>query len=216
MLVCNYCGRNLKNKYEVCPGCGSNSFRNISIAEAYEINKPPEDGYKIKVESYEKSIKTSKIMKKACIASIILLILFDLPFVLGGIMSMRDDAMFGMSFIAISVGGSSFLYAIAIALLIYSSKMKKEALNNIGRVKKLAKTGLLIKRLPYELVPTGTIINGTPIYCIEIQYESKSGKTITLKSEPKYSNILGDEDGTADLLIDPDDFSNYYIDFEIY
>ncbi len=216
MLKCSYCGRYLKNSYDVCPGCGSSSFKKVSMIESYAVNKPPEGGYKIKVESYEKSIKIGNILKWSGIGAIIFLILFDLPFVLGGIMSMETDAMFGTSFLAISVGVSSVFYAIAIGLIVIGKKMKKKALNNIERVKKLAQTGLLIKNMPYELKETGTIINGNPIYCIEVHYESKSGKLIPLRSEPKYSSVMGNEDGTADLLIDPQDFSNYYIDFEIY
>ena len=216
MQVCNYCGRNLKKEYDVCPGCGSSSFKNISMIEQYTINTPPTDGYKIKVDSYEKSIKYSKILKWIGIWLIIFLILFDIPSVLGGLMTMGEDPMFGTSFIAISLCSSAVFYAIGIGLIVAGKKMKKKEKNNIDRVKNLANKGVLIKNMPYELKNTGTIINGNPVYCIEVQYESKSGKMVPLRSEPKYSGILGDEDGTADLLIDPNDFTNYYIDFEIY
>ena len=101
-------------------------------------------------------------------------------------------------------------------MVVSSIKSKKKAKNNIERVNKLAKTGVLIKNIPYDLKPTGTIINGEKIYYIQVLYESKSGKKIPLNSEPKYNTIMGDKDGTADLLIDPNDISNYYIDFEIY
>ena len=67
--------------------------------------------------------------------------------------------------------------------------MKKKAKNNIARVKNLARSGVLIKNMPYELKNTGTIINGNPVFCIEVQYESKSGKMFPLRSEPKYSGI---------------------------
>ena len=43
-----------------------------------------------------------------------------------------------------------------------------------------------------------------------------AGKTLSLVSESKYLTTLGREDGLVDLLIDPDDYSNYFIDFEIY
>ena len=128
---------------------------------------------------------------------------------------MKEDAMFGTTFIVTSITASAAFYAIAIGIIIASAKSKKKNLNNIERVKKLSKTGVLIKNMPYELKETGTIINGTPVYRIEVQYESKSGKMIPLSSEPKYNSVLGNENGTADLLIDPNDFSNYYIDFEI-
>lgn len=216
MLVCNYCGRNLKNDYDTCPGCGSNSFKKISMTDQYAINTPPKDGYHIKVDSYEKSVKMAKVVKWSGFGLILFMILFDIPFIFGGIMSMDTDASFGASFLIMSLGISSIFYFIAIGMIVFSVKMKKKALNNIERVKQLARTGVLIKNMEYKLQPTGTIINGVPIQCIEVQYESKSGAKIPLRSEPKYSGILGSEDGTADLLIDPKDFSNYYIDFEIY
>ena len=70
--------------------------------------------------------------------------------------------------------------------------------------------------MPYQLVSSGTVINGKPIYCMQVEYENASGEKIPLQSEAKYNNKLSDKDGTADLLIDPDDYSNYYIDVEIY
>ena len=216
MLVCNYCGRNLKKEYDVCPGCGASSFKNISMIEQYTIKKPPKDGYIIKVESYEKSIKISKLLKWIGIILMIVMVLFETPFIIGGMMSMEDDAMFGTSFILISLSSTLIFFLIGIVLIIISIKMKKKALNNIKRVHKLAKEGVLIKNMPYELIPSGTVINGTPIYCIEVKYESKSGTLIPLKSEPKFNRVMGTDDGTVDLLIDANDISNYYIDFEIY
>lgn len=216
MLVCNYCGRNLKNDYDICPGCGASSFKSISMTEQYAINKPPEGGYCIKVESYEKSIKIAKILKWSGILTVIFMILFETPFIIGGMMSMDADAAFGTSFILMSLCTTSIFFIIGVILVVVAHNMKKKALANIERVKKLAKTGVLIKNMPYELRATGTIINGVPINCIEVKYESKNGRLIPLKSEPKYNEVMGGESGTADLLIDPNDFSNYYIDFEIY
>ena len=54
-----------------------------------------------------------------------------------------------------------------------------------------------------------------PVYCIKVLYDN-NGTEVPFVSNPKYSGKLGDIDGTADLLVDPNDFSNYYIDFEIY
>lgn len=81
---------------------------------------------------------------------------------------------------------------------------------------KLAETGTLIKNLPYKVKPTGTVINGNSIYCIEVIYELKNGTKIPFRSEGKYDGQLSRGDGTVDLLIDPNDHSNYFIDFEIY
>jgi len=94
--------------------------------------------------------------------------------------------------------------------------MKKKAQENILRVKKLAMEGFLVKNMPYKLVSSGTVINNQLIYCIQVEYENPSGQKISLQSEPRYNNKLSDKNGTVDLLIDPNDYSNYYIDLEIY
>jgi hypothetical protein len=44
----------------------------------------------------------------------------------------------------------------------------------------------------------------------------EKGKTKCFESEPKYLTALGRDDGTVDLLLDPNDYNNYFIDFEIY
>lgn len=51
---------------------------------------------------------------------------------------------------------------------------------------------------------------------MQVEYENASGQIIPLKSEAKYNNVLSDKDGTVDLLIDPNDYSNFFIDIEIY
>ena len=216
MLVCNYCGRNLKNDYEVCPGCGSSSFKKLNMIDQYSINTPPKDGYKIKVESYEKSKRLAKILKWIGIITIIFSISMEIPFLIGGLLTIDQDAGFGASFILISLCTTIPFIFIGIGLVIGSKRSIKKTKANIKRVEKLAKTGVLIKNIPYELKPTGTIINGKPIQYIQVLYESTSGKKIPLDSEPKYNGVMGNKDGTADLLIDPNDISNYYIDFEIY
>lgn len=47
-------------------------------------------------------------------------------------------------------------------------------------------------------------------------YELDNGTKIPLTSEGKYDGRLSREDGTVDLLINPTDHTNYFIDFEIY
>ena len=90
MLVCSYCGRNFKNEYEVCPGCGSHTFKKISSINEMVIKKPPEGGYTIKTTSYEKSKNYTKILKWLGMAFIFFMIIFDLPFIISGI-SLYDE-----------------------------------------------------------------------------------------------------------------------------
>ncbi len=141
--------------------------------------------------------------------------IFDLPFIVSGISLLDEDYSFGMQFILVSLAISSVFLITGICFIIGAYKVKKNTNKEIERVKKLTKTGMLIKNLSYELVPSGTIINGVTVYCIKVLYDN-NGTEIPFVSNPKYSGKLEDINGTADLLVDPNDFSNYYIDFEIY
>ena len=98
MLVCNYCGRNLKNDYNTCPGCGSTIFQRISDFGEKVIKKPPEGGYIINVDNYEKSKKIANIFMWIGWGSLIFIIIFDLPFLLGGILVGQEDIIFGLTF----------------------------------------------------------------------------------------------------------------------
>ena len=216
MLVCNYCGRNFKNEYNTCPGCGSTIFNRVSDFGEKVIKKPPEGGYVINVDNFEKSKKMANIVKWIGWGLLIFMITFDLPFLLGGILAGQEDLLFGLTFSITSLVVTIPFVIISIVLISISKSMKKKAQENILRVKKLAKEGVLVKNMPYKLVSSGTEINNQPIYCIQVEYENSSGQKIPLNSEPRYNNKLSNKNGTVDLLIDPDDYSNYYIDLEIY
>lgn len=101
-------------------------------------------------------------------------------------------------------------------MILFAKSSKNKVEDNIKRLQKLAIEGVLVKNMPYKLVKSGTVINGNPIYCMQVEYENASGQIIPLKSEAKYNNVLSDKDGTVDLLIDPNDYSNFFIDIEIY
>ncbi len=87
----------------------------------------------------------------------------------------------------------------------------------MDRVKYLAENGMLIKNLKYTIKPVNKNETGpTATYKIQVIYEIEKGKTMCFESEPKYLTALARDDGTVDLLIDPNDYTNYFIDFEIY
>ena len=108
MLVCNYCGRNFKNEFNTCPGCGSTTFNRVSDFGEKVIKKPPEGGYVINVDNFEKSKKIANIVKWIGWGLLIFMITFDLPFLLGGILAGQEDLLFGLTFsitsLAVNVG----------------------------------------------------------------------------------------------------------------
>lgn len=106
-----------------------------------------------------------------------------------------------------------FISILLIGIAIFTKKKHKELLNKIDY---LRFHGTLIKGLEYKVKNSNVEVNGNNIPILVVTYENKAGKTMSLESEPKYNGILNNEDGTVDLLIDENDYSNYYIDFEIY
>lgn len=86
---------------------------------------------------------------------------------------------------------------------------------NIKKMKYLAQYGTLIKGLPYMMEETNLSINGAKLFAISLDYTTPSGIILHLVGEPRYDRRFNDEDNLVDLLIDMNDTSNYYIDFNI-
>jgi len=91
----------------------------------------------------------------------------------------------------------------------------KEVKQKKKRYEYLAQNGRLEKGLPYRLEPTGSTSNGVRIMRIVVDYELPTGSQVTLYGDGRYDYKLADHDGLVDILIDPNDSNNYYIDFEI-
>ena len=82
-------------------------------------------------------------------------------------------------------------------------------------VKYLNQNGQLIKNLPYYMEDTGVSVNDRRIQRPVVDYRLPSGSVIQLRGDGRYDHKYRDADGFVDLLIDPNDFNNYFIDFEI-
>ena len=105
--------------------------------------------------------------------------------------------------IAIALGIASII-DIIIGLFVLITTFSKNA-----KIKQLAQSGQLIKNIPCAILPSKITLNNTKGYTIELEYEG-----LKFKSEVKFNqNYIGRE--TADLLIDPMNTKNYFIDFEI-
>lgn len=83
---------------------------------------------------------------------------------------------------------------------------------NITKMKWLSINGTLIKNLEYEVIRKGSRRFGS--YYIVVNYKHPNGEVIRLVSDRKY--FLFDRPKYVDLLIDPNDTNNFYIDFHIY
>lgn len=215
MYKCNYCGRHLKKKYDKCPACGSNSFKKINNIGQYVIENPPKDGYKINIENYKMQKKPGKFILAIGIFILLYVIGFVSVFVFFGTSDKIDIfnivfILFGLVFL---IAGFKTFYDIYKE----SKKITNPVNRNIKKTKELSKNGILIKNLNYKIKPVDKRIKGPlTVYKIQVLYEVEKGKTKCFESEPKYLTALGRDDGTVDLLLDPNDYNNYFIDFEIY
>ncbi len=210
MYKCDYCGRYLKTHYDECPGCGSVKFSHENISKVLRVEKPPEGGYKISMGNFKKQ----KIVGYILVGISIFMFLAFLPFSL-----IFTFAGFSFEFPEFSLIGLMFplFEFLFVALFAGLGIMQFKSVNNqTKKLKKLSTTGVLIKNLDYKVVSSGTVINGQDIKCIEVIYKPKEDVEIPLRSEAKFDGKLSRKDGTVDLLIDPNDHSNYYIAFEIY
>ena len=214
MYQCKNCGRYLKSSYNNCPGCGSNNFQQVDNTGVMKITNVPQGGYKINFNN----IKKDNIFE-------LVLIIFGIIFIGAGLYT--TFVFIGFNLLVLKTTGESVVGSepilfdlpfiiIGVVLLYVGIKANKKHKVKIEKLKKLTQIGVLIKNLPYDVKPTGTIVNGRSVYCIEIMYELDNGTKIPLISEGRHDGQLSSEEGTVDLLIDPNDYSNYYIDFEIY
>ena len=223
MQVCNYCGRYLKQKYDNCPACGSKDFKTIQNYGEIRIDTPPKDGYKVNLENYYYKKKSNRTITLVGLYSILCVLVIGIPMIVIPIKMFgeTENNSFETAFLLFFVG---FIVIAIISFMKSSSKIFKESnkmnsntKKDIKKVEYLSKHGVLIKNLKYTIKPIKEQINGNKtVYNIEVIYEIEKGKTKNFISEPKYLSALGRDDGTVDLLIDPKDTDNYFIDFEIY
>lgn len=82
-------------------------------------------------------------------------------------------------------------------------------------VKRLNQCGKLYKNIPYTLKPSGMSVNGVEIMKPVVEFKLPNGQLVTLSGDARHDRVHGDEDGYIDLVIDPDNYNNYFLDYNI-
>lgn len=203
MFICNYCGRHLKQEYEKCPGCNGSSFTTKAYLGEEIIDKPPKDGYHLNLYNL------NRIHGIAFFFTILNLIIITIPFFiifLGYFNIFIIEAFFFVPIIELFA--TIFFYI--------ANRERKKYKRIIQRTKKLAKYGMLVKGIPYKMYFAGQAFFKKEFKCIEVIFKNSNDVEIPLYSETKYNAEKMKHFETADLLIDPDDYSNYFIDYEIF
>ena len=82
----------------------------------------------------------------------------------------------------------------------------------VYKLKRLSRNGILIRDLEYDVVNSNLTVNNVTRPALSISY-NVNGEDVTFVSGPmKEIELISDD---ADLLYDPNDLKNYYIDFNI-
>ena len=82
------------------------------------------------------------------------------------------------------------------------------------KIKRLKKKGQLIKAVPCKIKSSNTSTMNQAGFYILIDYRTQEGKILKLKSDLKYYNNIVNA-YKADILTDPNNPKDYYIDFDI-
>ncbi len=85
----------------------------------------------------------------------------------------------------------------------------------IKKIEELNFKGKLIKNLPYRMEDTNMSVNNVPIRRPVVEYTLSTGSVVMLEGDQRNDRKFADADGFVDIVIDENDLSNYYIDFEI-
>ena len=109
----------------------------------------------------------------------------------------------------------SSLFLVPIVFTLIGLFGMRRVSNRIKKMNELATYGKLIRGLEFETIPSSTYINGRNVPQIKIKYQMPDGTIRELISDKRYDMIDGAYGKTVDLLIDENDPSTYYIDFNI-
>ncbi len=110
-------------------------------------------------------------------------------------------------FIQDSILAGIFLI-VALPIFIFGLYMLICVIMGNAKIKRLRTNGQLIKNIPCRILPSNITLNDKQGYIIELEYQG-----LKLKSGTKFD--IDARRNTADLLIDPLDSKNYFIDFDI-
>lgn len=205
MQICNYCGRNLRKKYDYCPGCNSNSFTfKPGPNDQYVITTPPQDGYHLNYELYREFFgETNWIAVTGGIIGFFSLM--SITFLITG-----ASISIVLDILTVLIGTP-----IAITLCAIGFAKTNKARNELARKERLSKTGMLVKNIPYQLIQINSPVTHGIAEIAQVIYDAPNGQRLSYTSDPRLNIRTYDFDGKVDLLIDPTDYSNYYIDVEI-
>lgn len=115
--------------------------------------------------------------------------------------------------------GSTWIFLIFLLIplifVVIGAVFIKSYLKKSKSLKTLASNGILVKGIPYQIIDSNVTVNNRVLKCFSITFTFPNGTTKNIVSEPANDHILYDHDGKCDLLYDPNNYENYFLDLEI-
>ena len=204
MYQCIYCGNRTDDKNSPCKGCGSEEFKKYEEEKPTVITRVSQGGYTLKI-NYDELNKEQKKKLKLFFKMFIIVFILNI-----GVLIFARKYLGAYIKIPLIMVGSCAL----ISLLIMPKLLNRYNVAKKSKYKYLANHGVLIKKLKYRVIHRDLSNHNYKICFLEVNYEDKDGNIIKLKSHPFYDDKFPSD--RVDLLIDPNDYTNYYIDFNIY
>lgn len=131
--------------------------------------------------------------------------------IVGIILFIFEIFMFGIENI---LPGLIFLLLPISFIILGASGMKKQY-DRLKKVKQLNEIGVLFKNVPYTLERTNMKVNGVRLRKPVVNFALPGGVEIRLEGDPRHDTTSIDRTGMIDVIIDPNNTDNHYIDFNI-
>ncbi|MBR2828175.1 MAG: hypothetical protein IKE70_02975 [Bacilli bacterium] len=187
----------MRNKVDNCYSCGSNDFYE-NEKDKILIIKTPKEGFKISTIYEEEQLSKYKKYKKIG--------LLTLPIYFLGILMIWFPLVSIIYFYIVLN-----IIIITLFMLISGFYGENHYKKEIRRLNKLKYNGTLVKNLSYSIKS----INNNYYKCVVSFQMDHNTKSIKLTSNKMFATELFYKDNLIDVLINPNDYNDYYIGFDI-
>ncbi len=237
VYVCNHCKAKYDKKVDSCINCGSNEITKTYSDIKYRYIKSngiklTSDG-KTKVDGDEAEKKVDNRLDEVKLGALFLVVLVVFILIMGFLYSViinggsaigeflnnlfgvdsRNTTFGNISVIVLFVLVCFLIFGIMVLLdrhiILADNKIKNNVqLKIINRSKKsVSPSYLLVVGLKYDIIE---VLKAKNKYVVRVKYKTSNGVDIRLNSKKEFSSF---PTKTIDLLINPNDMSDYLIDF---
>lgn len=133
-------------------------------------------------------------------------------FIIGIFILIAEICMFGVENI---ISPLLIFMILPFSFIIVGLKNMSKEIKRLKQVEELNRKAVLYKNVPYVLERTNMKVNNVRLRKPVINFQLPGGISIRLEGDPRHDTAQIPREGLIDVLIDPNDTSNHYIDFNI-